>query len=205
MRPEVIGPLIAAIAAVAVMAIQLFAGRKTTRELEILKDRLTRQQHSESEHLKLYLQRYAEGQDQNIEAFRRYLAAVQELKDRCRRVIDSPRSFAPKILAAELSDLTASISRELGIAQIHMSQEDYALAHQLKHHLYELADFTSELHEIKVAGPHQTVPNALAYLVEKFERKRTQVDSDQGELRRRARDAAASYVRSIEEQHERIP
>lgn len=158
MRPEVIAPLIAAIAALTVMAIQLIAGRRTTRELEVLKDRLTRQQHSESEHLKLYLQRYAEGQDQNIEAFRQYLTAVQELKDRCRRVIDSPRSFAPKTLATELFDLSASISRELGNAQIHMSSEDYALAHQLKHHLYELVDFTSELHGIKVAGSHQTDP-----------------------------------------------
>jgi len=201
MASEYVGPLIAAVAGLAVVAIQLLAGRRTARELETLKNRLASQHHKESEHLKLYLQRYAEGQSSSLEGFRQYLTAVQELKDRCRRVVNSPRSFAPISLAAELAELTAAVSRTLGNAQLWMAPEDYQIAHELKHRLFDLVHLASECHRVNAVESAQ-IPDSGLEIRTHFEGVRTQVDAIHQDLRVRAREAAASYIRSMEEKQD---
>jgi len=186
---------VSALTTIIVAVYQTRASRRHAQEIESLRASLTQESERSQEVFKRYLEQVVEGGEEEVQSFKRLLAAVQRLRDRVARIVAHPERVSPRFVGEELVQLSDAVVHQLGEAQVHLKPEDYHLSHQLKNDCISLVECLTGWYEAQSTAVEPTV---IANLREALERAQEETQKRQSALRLRATKAIAALAQELE-------
>ena len=126
----------ALIASISGMMVSVYAGvtsARNSRKLSALQANLDKHKQVTLEYLKAYLTLELDERNRSLDGFKQIIRSVQLLRDKMKRIIEHPQSYAPEVLEQELNVISSCISEAYASNQIFFSDDaDRTLAHSLK-------------------------------------------------------------------------